>query len=195
MADRVRQDLHATRTMEPGPPATGRRQHSDGIDWVVHTRTIALPVAEAWALLASPEQLARWIGTWRRGDAGANGEFTFGHEGEDVLPLSFRLERLEPPRLVALALRDPGEVDAWRLEVTLDEDGPDGDRTGLTVRQSILDPALAPAAAAGCEFYLDRLVTLLEGGDLEALDFDAYFIRQASHYRRLFPVQRSGLGS
>ena len=92
------------------------------------------------------------------------------------------------PAAGAGLLVDPGQVEAWWLEVELEEAG---EETELTVRQSILNHALAPAVAAGCEYYLDRLVTLLEGGEVDALDYDAYFLRQAVHYRRLFPVQRS----
>ena len=146
-------------------------------------------VDAAWDVLTSPEQLSSWVGTWRRGNEAGAGEFTFAYEGDDVLPLSFRVEHVEPCRRVAVALFDPGEVDAWRLDVTLTDLG---EETDLTVRQSILNTALAPAVAAGCEFYLDRLVTMLRGGDMDALDYDGYFLRQAAHYRRLFPVQRSG---
>jgi uncharacterized protein YndB with AHSA1/START domain len=173
-----------------GPPATGRRERYDGSDWVVYVRRLPLPVDAVWTALTSPEQLASWVGTWRRSDTGT-GEFTFAYEGDDVLPLSFRVEHVEPRRRVAVALFDPGDVGAWRLDVTLADEG-DGTETELTVRQSILNPALAPAVAAGCEFYLDRLVLMLEDGDMDALDYDGYFLRQAAHYRQLFPVQRSG---
>jgi uncharacterized protein YndB with AHSA1/START domain len=172
---------------QAGPPATGRREQYDGSDWVVYVRRLRLPVDAAWEAITSPEQLGSWVGTWRRSDAAGTGEFTFAYEGDDVLPLSVRVEHVEPCRRVAVALFDPGEVDAWRLDVTLEDRGGE---TELTVRQSILNPALAPAVAAGCEFYLDRLVTMLAGGEMDALDYDAYFLRQAAHYRRLFPVQR-----
>lgn len=175
-----------------GPPATGRREHHDGSDWVVYVRRLRMPVEEVWTALTSPDQLASWVGSWRRGDDGATGEFTFAYEGDDVLPLSVRVERVEPGRRVEVALLDPGEAEPWRLDITLAEKGPE---TVLTVRQSILNTALAPAVAAGCEFYLDRLVTMLAGGDMDSLDYDAYFLRQAAHYRRLFPVQRSGRDS
>jgi uncharacterized protein YndB with AHSA1/START domain len=174
--------------MPAGPPATGRREKYDGSDWVVYVRRLPLQVDAAWNVLTSPDQLSSWVGSWRRSSEPGMGEFTFAYEGDDVLPLSFRVEHVEPCRRVAVALFDPGEVDAWHLDVTLTAQG---DETELTVRQSILNLALAPAVAAGCEFYLDRLVTMLEGGDMEALDYDGYFLRQAAHYRRLFPVQRS----
>ena len=173
--------------LQAGPPATGRREQYDGSDWVVYVRRLRMPVDAAWEAITSPEQLGSWVGTWRRSDEVGTGEFTLAYEGDDVLPLSCRVEHVEPGRRVAVALFDPGEVDAWRLDVTLDERGAE---TDLTVRQSILNPALAPAVAAGCEFYLDRLVTMLDGGDMDALDYDAYFLRQAAHYRHLFPVQR-----
>jgi uncharacterized protein YndB with AHSA1/START domain len=175
--------------LQAGPPATGRREEYDGSDWVVYVRRLRMPVDAAWEAITSPEQLGSWVGTWRSGDEAGTGEFTLAYEGDDVLPLSFRVEHVEPCRRVAVALLDPGEVDAWRLDLMLEERGAE---TELTVRQSILNPALAPAVAAGCEFYLDRLVMMLDGGDMDALDYDAYFVRQAAHYRRLFPVQRSG---
>jgi uncharacterized protein YndB with AHSA1/START domain len=178
--------------MPGGPPATGRREQYDGSDWVVYVRRLPMRVDAAWNALTSPEQLSSWVGSWRRSSEAGTGEFTFAYEGDDVLPLSFRVEHVEPRRRVAVALFDPGEAEAWRLDVTLADDG---DGTELTVRQSIVNAALAPAVAAGCEFYLDRLVTMLEGGDMDALDYDGYFLRQAAHYRRLFPVQRSGRGS
>ena len=186
------QEPRATRRWEPAPPATGRREHHDDTDWVVYLRRLPLPVAEAWSLLTSPGQLARWIGAWRGPDGGGAGELTLAYEGDDVLPVRVRVDEVVPPRQAVLALFDPGDTDAWRLDVRLAPAGRTGDQTELTVRQSILNPALAPAVAAGCEFYLDRLVAVVEGGDPAALDFDAYFIRQAAHYRRLFPVQRSG---
>jgi uncharacterized protein YndB with AHSA1/START domain len=179
----------STAPVPAGPPATGRREQDDGSDWVVYVRRLRMPVNAAWEVLTSPEQLKSWVGSWQHGDEPGAGEFTFAHEGDDVLPLSFRVEHVEPGRRVAVALFDPGAADAWRLDVTLEEQGAE---TELTVRQSILNPALAPAVAAGCEFYLDRLVTMLDGGDMDALDYDGYFLRQAAHYRQLFPVQRSG---
>jgi uncharacterized protein YndB with AHSA1/START domain len=175
-----------------GPPATGRREQYDGSDWVVYVRRLRMPVDAVWEVLTSADQLEAWVGRWRRCDEAGTGEFTFAYEGDEVLPLSVRLEHVDPCRRVTVALLDPGEVDAWRLDVTLEEQGVE---TELTVRQSILNHALAPAVAAGCEFYLDRLVTMLAGGDMDALDYDAYFLRQAGHYRRLFPVQRSGRDS
>ncbi len=181
-----------TEMLPPGPPATGRRMQDEGLDWVVYVRRLPMPVDRAWKALTSPEQLASWVGTWRRTDDEGGGEFTLAHEGDDVLPIGLRIEHVEPGRRAVVALLDPGQVVPWRLDVTLE--GED-DGTALTVRQSILNLALAPAVAAGCEFYLDRLVTMLEGGDMEALDYDGYFLRQAAHYRRLFPVQRSGRSS
>ncbi|HET6563227.1 MAG TPA: SRPBCC domain-containing protein [Marmoricola sp.] len=192
MPDTARHDMHAVRTTQPGPPATGRREQSDGLDWVVYVRRLPMPVDEAWEALTAPEQLASWVGCWRRDGDAETGEFTFAYEGDDVLPLSFRVEHLEPRRRVAVALFDPGEAEPWRLDVALVDWG---EETELAVRQSIPNSALAPAVAAGCEFYLDRLVTMVQGGDMDALDYDAYFLRQAAHYRRLFPVQRSARDS
>lgn len=168
------------------PVATGHRERHDGLDWVVYTRRVARPVETVWAALADPAQRARWVGTSTRSGAGT-GEFLFTFEGEDLLPMTYRLDHVEPGRSAGVSLRDPGAERSWRLEVDLLGDG---DHTVLRVQQTILNAAIAPSVAAGCEFYLDRLVAHVEQREPASFDYDEYFLAQAGHYRRLFPVQR-----
>jgi uncharacterized protein YndB with AHSA1/START domain len=172
--------------VERRPVPTGHRARHDDQDWVVYTRRIDRPVRTVWEALASAEARARWVGTSRPLDEGA-GEFLFTFEGDDLLPMTYRLDHVEPGRSAGVSLRDPGAERSWRLEVDLFADG---DATSLRVEQTIVNAAIAPWVAAGCEFYLDRLVAFLEGRELRGHDYDDYFLSQADHYRRLFPVQR-----
>jgi uncharacterized protein YndB with AHSA1/START domain len=168
------------------PVPTGHRARHDDQDWVVYTRRIDRPVRTVWEALAFPEARARWVGTSRPLDE-ERGEFLFTFEGDDLLPMTYRLDHVEPGRSAGVSLRDPGAERSWRLEVDLLADG---DATLLRVEQTIVNAAIAPWVAAGCEFYLDRLVAFLEGRTLRGHDYDEYFLGQADHYRRLFPVQR-----
>jgi len=168
------------------PVPTGHRARHDDQDWVVYTRRLDQGVETVWDAIASAEARARWVGTSRSLDRDS-GEFLFTFEGDDLLPMTYRLDHVEPGRSAGISLRDPGAERSWRLEVDLLADGTS---TLLRVEQTIVNAAIAPWVAAGCEFYLDRLVAYLEGRDLHAHDYDEYFLGQAQHYRRLFPVQR-----
>jgi len=168
------------------PVPTGHRARHDDQDWVVYTRRIERGVDAVWEALASADERSRWVGTSRPVDD-ESGEFLFTFEGDDLLPMTYRLDHVEPGRSAGISLRDPGAERSWRLEVDLLADG---DATLLRVEQTIVNAAIAPWVAAGCEFYLDRLVAHLEGRELRVHDYDEYFLGQAEHYRRLFPVQR-----
>jgi hypothetical protein len=100
--------------------------------------------------------------------------------------MRFTVDRVEPGRSAGVTLCDPGSDQPWRCELTVE-----GREAGtlLTVAQSITNRALAPSTAAGGEYYLDRLVAFVGRRDPGTLDFDEYFLGQADHYRRLFPLR------
>lgn len=106
---------------------------------------------------------------------------------EALLPQTYRIERVLPGREVLVSTSNPGEPEEWRLQVRLVDHG---SGTEVRVAQSMPNLALAPSVAAGCEYYLDRMVADLSGGDPDDLDLDEYFVTQVEHYRRMFPVQR-----
>jgi uncharacterized protein YndB with AHSA1/START domain len=188
----VRPDLHLGRHRAPGPAATGRRERRGGHDWVVYSRTLRAPVDDVWDALTDRERVGVWVGSPRESVVGDPDGFSFRFEAVTTPALHFRVDDLVERRRIALSMQDAGDsggAGAWRLviEVAAHEDG-----TTVRLAQAVVNPALAPSVAAGCEFYLDRLRTHLEGGDVRDLDYDEYFVGQASHYRMLFPVQRRG---
>ncbi len=110
---------------------------------------------------------------------------------EELLPLVYRLDRLEAPRGLAVTVHDPGSAEPWTLEIALSpETGEGGAVTVVAVAQTVGNNAVAPSAAAGCEYYLDRLGAHVENREDARPDYDEYFLGQAAHYRRLFPVRR-----
>ena len=84
-----------------------------------------------------------------------------------------------PPRRLAVTSQ-VGEQ-RWYLDVELSE--ADGVTT-LAFSQPDVDAEGAPSVGAGWEYYLDRLVAVETGGDLDAIDFDRdYYPAMAEYYR------------
>lgn len=169
------------------PLATGRREIRDGLEWLVCTRVLDSPRDEAWVLVTGSEQCAAWAGTWKPTDDPEVVRFApdEGLSGPGVA-LDYDVVAFRPPRLLSLRLR--GRAGArWPLEIVLE---PEGEHTRIIVRQAVGDRAFAPLLGSGVDFCLDRLVAVTRNEKPPGLDADAYFIREAEHYRRLFPVDR-----
>jgi uncharacterized protein YndB with AHSA1/START domain len=181
------------RLLSVAPAPTGRRVVRDGQEWLVHTRHVRAGSDSVWRALTRPERLDQWVGSWRpRADGTV--EFLLGFEGDDVLPIVYRVDAVAPGRSFSVSVPDPDGVDPSHVTVELTPAGV-GAAAGtlVTLAHSVGDRALAPYLATGGEYYLDRLVGLLEEWRSPHLaDFDEYFVRQAAHYRRLFPTQRDG---
>jgi uncharacterized protein YndB with AHSA1/START domain len=184
---------------EVAPAATGRRLTQDGREWLVHTRMVRADAPTVWAALTDPERLAQWIGTWRR-LPDRTMEFLLAFEGDDLLPAVYRLVAYDAGRSFTVSVLDPGATEPSQVQVQVT---PAARGTQLTLGHTVTNVALLPHLAAGCEYYLDRLVGLVERrrthgpSGPETDDFDEYFLAQAAHYRQLFPLPRNGsaLGS
>ena len=163
---------------------TGEWEQRGGEDWVVHTRAVRATPEEVWSALTEPARISRWAGEVRAYDDDDGCSFV-DFEAADQQPATYRVDHCEPGWSVALTLHDPGHATAWRLELDLLRDC---ETTVLKVGQSLGSLALAPCVATACEFYLDRLVSLLERRRASELDLDEYFLARADHYRLLFPV-------
>jgi hypothetical protein len=179
------------RTAPVVPEPTGRRVSWAGREWVVHTRVVAASPRDTWDALTVSERLEQWIGAWRR-LADESVEFLLTFEGDDLLPAVYRVEAYVAGRSFTVRLCEPGALEPWEVRVEVAPMPPRDDRAVLTLTHSVTNLALAPHLASGCEYYLDRLVGLLARTGSEHVDYDEYFLAQASHYRRLFPLQRSG---
>jgi uncharacterized protein YndB with AHSA1/START domain len=173
--------------------ATGHALRRSGQPWIVYTRRLRAAPSRVWRAMTDPAEIARWVGTWRAVRADGVVEFFFTFEGDDLLPVLYRLDFYEEGRRLGISMHDPEAEHPWRLEAEVS--GASGGGTTLTVSQGIVDPSMAPSMATGCEYYLDRMVALVEGRDPQALDFDDYFLAQADHYRQMFPVQRRPPGA
>lgn len=181
------------RQLSGAPAPTGRRVVRGGQEWLVHTRHVRAVPVSVWSALTRPERLDQWVGASRR-RADGTVELVLTFEGDDLLPLVYRVDAVSPVRSFSVSVADPEGAAPSQVMVELTSAGT-GAAAGtlVTLVHSVGDRGLAPYLAAGCEYYLDRLVGLLEQRRSPLLaDFDEYFVRQAAYYRRLFPLQRDG---
>jgi uncharacterized protein YndB with AHSA1/START domain len=162
------------------PTATGRKDpREDG--WLVFTRTFRAPVEDVWAAVTDPVRLDRWIGTWTGDPDSGEVRFAMTAEGEDAPAELCRIEACTPPHLLAVTTVD-GEGTPWRLRLELAE--ADGVTT-LDFSQQLSDPGLASSVGPGWDYYLDRLVAVETGEDINAVSFDDYYPALSGHYTDL----------
>jgi uncharacterized protein YndB with AHSA1/START domain len=158
---------------------TGRIDREGDRHTLVITRTFRAPIEDVWASVTEPERLARWIGTWTGDPESGEVLFQMTAEGQEPPGDEMKIRECVPPRRLALSSRVGEEF--WLLELDLEE--ADGVTT-LTFSQPEIDPAAAENIGPGWEYYLDRLVAAMTGGDVGAIDFDRdYYPAMQEHYR------------
>ena len=115
-------------------------------------------IDDLWSALTDPRRLARWMGEVE-GDLHLGGEFrarffASGWEGTG------RVEACEPPRLLLLLTRQPGQVDEHVMEVTLTADG---DQTILVWEERGMPLDHLAAYGAGIQVHVEDLAAYLAG--------------------------------
>ncbi len=172
----------------------GHRATRDGGEHVVFTRTFSAPVGDVWAACTEPHRMERWIGTWTGDPASGEIAFRMTAEGEDVPEEVYLVEVCEPPHRFVLRSRDAapfsedgsGPRVTWQHTLELTE--ADG-RTTLTFTQVVPDGPVGADVAAnvgpGWDYYLDRLVTAVDGADPAQVVWPPY-LERSDHYRSLF---------
>lgn len=172
----------------------GRREHRDGADHLVFTRAFQAPLDDVSAACTEPERMERWIGTWT-GDP-ASGEITFRMtaEGDDVPEEVYLVEACEPPHRFVVRSRDAASFSPdgsgprvpWQHTLQLSE--ADGVTT-LTFTQVVPEAPVGAGMVAsvgpGWDYYLDRLVSAVDGADPGQIAFEPY-LERSEHYRGLF---------
>ena len=160
------------------PTPTGRVLRDGDRHTLVQTRTFHAPIGDVWASVTEPERLERWIGTFTGDPETGSVMFRMTAEGQDAEAEEMEIRECEPPRRLALTSR-VGEM-TWYLELDLVEvDGV----TTVTFSQPDIDPASCENVGPGWEYYLDRWVSAVSGGDVDAHDFDRdYYPAMKAYY-------------
>lgn len=146
---------------------------------LVITRRYAAPLETVWACLTEPDHLGRWYGRWTGDPASGRVLLQMTAEG-DCPPEPVEIRRCEPPTALDVEMAGPDGV--WRIGCRLAPAGASG--TSLTLSQELSDPRIVGSVGPGWEYYLERLAAVLDDGDVDALDFDAFYPALEPHYRR-----------
>lgn len=140
--------------------------------------------AKVWRVVTEREYLHRWfpahvIGEWK---VGAELRFEFQHGEGDQLPdeeLRGKVLTVEPERLLEFR---------WGKHVLRCELIPDGDGCRFLFSENFEDASMGARNAAGWEWCLQNLETLLEGGAMTEFELDAWRGR-FEHYVSAFQPQ------
>lgn len=158
---------------------TGRILSQDGRPVLRIVRQLAAPIEDVWASLTETERMERWIGTWSGDPLSGTVLFAMTAEGEDAPAEEMEIRECDPPRVLRVTSLTAGQ--RWQLDVVLTSAGTG---TTLTFEQPDIDPVQVESVGPGWEYYLDRLIATVEGGDITALDWERdYYPAMQAHYR------------
>lgn len=138
-----------------------------------------------WAALTESARMERWIGRWEGDPATGAVLFFMTAEGDDVDGAEVSIVECDRPTRFA-ADTSVGDH-RWHLRFELEQES--GGVTVLTFAQLAADDDVS-SVGPGWEYYLDRLTALLDGGDVEAVDFADYFPSMKEYYAALDPTGR-----
>jgi uncharacterized protein YndB with AHSA1/START domain len=148
----------------------------DGFD-LVFSRTLPGSIHDAWASVTEPERTARWIGRWEgSGGPGETIRLRLGFE-DDAPSIGVRVTECDAPR--KLRVQTTSDENSWDLSVTLSGAG---DRTEITLVMHQPDPAEVGSVGPGWEYYLDQLVSSVNGTPLPS--WEDYFPAQKEHFEK-----------
>lgn len=140
---------------------------------LVLSRTVSAPITEVWAAATESDLLGQWFATWEGDPADGFVLLSMTAEAESGPPVRCDItECIAPTRLVVATVNDWG---SWNLAIDLTE--ADGEAAGTTILfcHRDLEAGTVGSIGPGWEWYLDRLVALLDGTPLPSLEaFDDY---------------------
>lgn len=163
-------------TRQPSAPQpTGRVKTTAAGHDLVLTRTLPVPLTEAWAAVTESERTAAWIGSWEgTGAAGETIALKMGFEEDGPATPVTITECAAPHRFRVVTVDTNG---SWDLSLALAEQA---GGTELTFVMHGVEPALVGEIGPGWEYYLDQLRATLTGADLP--DFNDYFPAQREYF-------------
>ena len=152
---------------------------SGGAPQLVITRRFRAAIEDVWASVTEPIRLERWIGTYTGDPATGRIAFRMTAEAADAPEEEMEVLECDPPRLLVVRAQTPSGY--WPMRIALTQHD---DMTELTFTQTEVDPAEAESVGPGWEYYLDRLVAAVTGGEVGAIDWDRdYYPAMVEHYR------------
>jgi uncharacterized protein YndB with AHSA1/START domain len=158
-----------TSSARGGDRILGSLRSADGKGVVRMEDRFDTDIDDLWAALTDPSRLARWYGKVE-GDLRLGGEF-HAHL-PDAGDRIGRVDACQPPRRLALTMRDPdpqpGQPEETVIETTLTADG---NQTILVVEDRGMPLDLLAAYGAGVQIHVENLAAHIAGherGDTDA---------------------------
>jgi len=143
------------------------------------TRRVRHDIDEVWAAFTDSDLLEPWIGRFEGDPRDGVVTFFMTSEGAEIPGERATIVECTPPEHYAVETEVGDQI--WHLAVTLDHD--EGVTTVLFT-QLAEDTDLA-SVGPGWEYYLDRLVASLGGGDVASINWDHYFPAMSEYYAGL----------
>lgn len=143
------------------------------------TRAFRAGIDEVWAAATESARMERWIGHWEGDPASGRILFTMSSEGENVPAEEVTILECAPPHRFVADTR-VGER-TWHLRLELDH--ADGVTT-LLFAQLLGDDDMS-SVGPGWEYYLDRLASVMGGGDASSVVWDDYYPAMREYYAEL----------
>ncbi|HEX2587179.1 MAG TPA: SRPBCC domain-containing protein [Gaiellales bacterium] len=144
-----------------GHKVLGSLRSADGMGVVRMEDRLDTRVADVWSALTDPGRLAGWYGE-------VEGDLRLGGEFHAHLPGAGnrlgRVDTCEPPRRLALTMRDPdaqpGQPEQTAIDVTVDAVG---DQTNLVVEVRGMPLSLLAAYGVGVQMHVENLTDHIAG--------------------------------
>ncbi|MDJ1370505.1 SRPBCC family protein [Gulosibacter molinativorax] len=143
-------------------------------------RTFALPAETVWAAVTESDRLEQWIGRWEGDTSTGQVSFFMTAESPDAEASPVTIHECARPHRLSIDT-GAGEM-LWhlRLEIADVEGG-----TVLTFVHLLGANDQVENVGPGWEYYLDRLVAVLTGGDVATISWDNYYPAMSAYYDSL----------
>ena len=141
---------------------------------LIFERKLDLSDSELWSWISESDRIEKWFGTWTdEGKADGKIDVTMNAEAE---PHTSEWEILECDPGSSYEIRSVGGI-GWHLALRVESAG---SGSLLTFTQHVDADSEVGSIGAGWEYYLDRLIAAVEGGDLP--DFNEYWPAMGPYY-------------
>lgn len=149
---------------------------------IVLTREVDFGLQEIWDAFTTPAGLEPWVGVLRGSLETGDLSFSMTEGGVEAPPAGLKIHRCRAPH--ELSFTTEGEHGGWNLGLELSA------QDSVSTIRFIHDLGEADDPSnigPGWEYYLQRAIVSLEGGDVESVLWDDYYPALAPAYARPAP--------
>lgn len=159
------------------PQPHGRIESTPAGLRIVIEREVEFDLPEIWNTFTTPEGLAGWVGILRGTRETNDLRFSMVEQGQESEPSNLEIHRCREPQ--QLGLTTHGEQGTWKLGLELSRN----DATSTIRFSHDLGPMDDPSTIGpGWEYYVQRAIVSLAGGDVDSVTWEHYYPALAPTY-------------